>query len=80
MPLRPFAVCSDVKVGAQADRGHERRRPGRARDHQRRQAARTDDRSVRPSPESMTVIFSTYQSIQAVAEAQTSTGSASSTW
>lgn len=72
IPLRSFAVCSDTQVGI---------RRGKADDladidvHDLEIAATTDGsrlaaKATAPDPERMTVVFSTYQSIQAISAAQ----------
>ena len=72
VPLRSFAVCSDAQVGV---------RRGRADDladidvHDLEIPATTDGaklaaKATAPDPERMTVLFSTYQSIQAISAAQ----------
>ena len=76
LPLRSFAVCSDVQVGvrraAEGDVAdidiHDLEIP--ATTH----AATVAAKATSPAPEHMTVVFSTYQSIQAVALAQSSFG------
>ena len=78
MPLRSFAVCSDTQVGVRkaADGDvadidvHDLEIP--ATTHASTVAAK----ATAPAPESMTVVFSTYQSIQAVSEAQLRYGAA----
>lgn len=71
VPLHAYAVCSDIKVG--------RDRTGELTDiqaHDLQIPATTDgrklfeERSKRPLDEGMTVVFSTYQSIDAITEAQ----------
>ncbi|MDQ3307583.1 MAG: DEAD/DEAH box helicase family protein, partial [Actinomycetota bacterium] len=68
VPLRPFAVCSDVRVGRRQteDMGIvDLAEPATT------SAAKLLERMGRSSAEGpMTVVFSTYQSIQAVADAQ----------
>jgi predicted helicase len=76
IPLRAFAVCSDIQVG--------KRRIGKddaaeIEAHDLDYPATTDARKLareaaRSAPERMTVIFATYQSIQAIADAQTQHG------
>lgn len=76
VPLRSFAVCSDTQVGVRrASDGdvadidvHDLEIP--ATTHAGTLAAK----ATAPVPELMTVVFSTYQSIQAVALAQSSFG------
>ena len=83
LPLHSLAVCSDVDIGKRRTEGQRRRRrhhhprPGLPRDDQRqatRRAIRRPDEARRRSdkPPRMTVVFSTYQSIEAVAKAQKS--------
>jgi predicted helicase len=71
VPLHAYAVCSDIKVG--------RDRTGELTDiqvHDLQIPATTDGRrlyeeqSNHPLAEGMTVVFSTYQSIEAITEAQ----------
>lgn len=71
LPLHAYAVCSDIKVG--------RSRTGELTDiqiHDLQIPATTDGRKLyaeqqkRQLSEGMTVVFSTYQSIDAIAEAQ----------
>jgi predicted helicase len=72
-PIRPFAVCSDVTAGQQI-------RGDNAAPYDLPIPPTTDMASLRlagaaeTDPEIMTVIFSTYQSIQVVADLQTATG------
>ena len=68
VPLRCFAVCSDSKIG----RGRE---DEDLRAHDLAFPSTTDPQKLHeqasaPAPERMTVVFSTYQSIQVVSEAQ----------
>ena len=68
IPIRAFAVCSDPKVGRGADgdsaRTYDLPIPATT-DHKRlAQAASVD------APDRLTVVFSTYQSMQRIAEAQ----------
>ncbi|MFG2213148.1 DEAD/DEAH box helicase [Streptomyces sp. NPDC048638] len=72
VPLRPFAVCSDTKVGKQQAQGDDKDMAT----HDLALPATTDpDRliqqmaSVEAAP-GLTVVFSTYQSIATVSEAQ----------
>ena len=70
-PLKTFAVCSDTKAGKtlQRRRGHFPLRPEGHAFHQPRPTWLRD--TAPPSAdEYMTVIFSTYQSLDVVAEAQ----------
>ena len=63
----PSRSAPTARSGTQADRGHGRRRPGRAR----RRPAPTkllERMGADPASGQMTVVFSTYQSIQAVAD------------
>lgn len=76
LPLRSFAVCSDSQVGvrkaSEADiadiDSHDLEIP--ATTH----AATIAAKAKPPAPDQMTVVFSTYQSIQAVAMAQAQFG------
>ena len=71
-PLRSFAVCSDVQVGKRRqDKDdvaevelHDLDYPATTN------AAKLASRSSRPASDRMTVVFSTYQSIQVISEAQ----------
>jgi predicted helicase len=71
-PLRSYAVCSDVAVGKrQRDSDdiagvelHDLDYPATTN------AARLASRSSYPAPDRMTVVFSTYQSIQVISDAQ----------
>lgn len=72
LPLRAFAVCSDVQVG-------KRRRSNsdvaEIETHDLDYPATTDaaklaQRAAQPAPDRMTVVFSTYQSIQVISDAQ----------
>ncbi|MBP0459590.1 DEAD/DEAH box helicase [Streptomyces montanisoli] len=72
VPLRPFAVCSDVKVGKQQAKGDD----GDMATHDLALPATTDPNrliqqmaNVEAAP-GLTVVFSTYQSIATVSEAQ----------
>lgn len=71
-PLRSYAVCSDTQVGkrtrdaddvAEVDL-HDLDYPATTN------AAKLASRSSYPAPERMTVVFSTYQSIQVISDAQ----------
>lgn len=71
-PLRSYAVCSDVQVGkrrrdvddvAEVDL-HDLDYPATTN------AAKLASRSSHPAPDRMTVVFSTYQSIQVISDAQ----------
>ena len=75
VPLRPFAVCSDVKVGRRnVDEDMSSvDLPEPATTNGAKLMERMS-RSSERAAESMTVIFSTYQSIQAVHEAQANHG------
>lgn len=72
IPLRSFAVCSDVQVGKQNkgndDIGdidvHDLAHPATTN------AAKLASKGGHASPEAMTVVFSTYQSIQVISDAQ----------
>lgn len=71
-PLRSFAVCSDAAVGKRRrDRGdiaeielHDLDYPATTN------AIKFASKASRPAPERMTVVFSTYQSIQVISDAQ----------
>lgn len=71
-PLRSFAVCSDAAVGKRRkDRGdvaeielHDLDYPATTN------ATKFASKASRPAPERMTVVFSTYQSIQVISDAQ----------
>lgn len=72
LPLRAFAVCSDVQVG-------KRRRSNsdvaEIETHDLDYPATTDavklaQRAAQSAPDRMTVVFSTYQSIQVISDAQ----------
>ncbi|KAA0681855.1 type ISP restriction/modification enzyme [Roseomonas genomospecies 6] len=76
LPLRAFAVCSDVQVG-------KRRRSNsdvaEIETHDLDYPATTDAaklarRAAQPAPDRMTVVFSTYQSIQVISDAQSKHG------
>jgi predicted helicase len=75
VPLRPFAVCSDVKVGRRnIDEDMSAvDLPEPATTNGAKLAERMA-RSADRAPDSMTVIFSTYQSLQAVQDAQANHG------
>ncbi len=67
LPLRAFAVCSDTKVGKKdgdSARTYDMPIPATTDAALLVNAARTD------APERMTVVFSTYQSMQVIADAQ----------
>ncbi|MBV9026659.1 MAG: DEAD/DEAH box helicase [Streptomycetaceae bacterium] len=72
VPLRPFAVCSDIKVGKQQAKGDDKDMAT----HDLALPATTDpDRLIRQMASveagpGLTVVFSTYQSIATIAEAQ----------
>ncbi|MFG1330776.1 DEAD/DEAH box helicase family protein, partial [Xanthobacter autotrophicus] len=76
IPLRSFAVCSDSQVGVRkaADGDvadidvHDLEIPATT------QGATIAAKATPPAPDSMTVVFSTYQSIQSVSAAQLSFG------
>lgn len=76
IPLRSFAVCSDQQVGVRRARDgdladidvHDLEIPATT------DAARFAAKATAPAPDHMTVVFSTYQSIQAVAQAQATFG------
>ena len=71
-PLRSYAVCSDVQVGKRRRDAddvaevelHDLDYPATTN------AAKLASRSSHPAPERMTVVFSTYQSIQVISDAQ----------
>lgn len=71
-PLRSFAVCSDAAVGKRRkDRGdvaeielHDLDYPATTN------ATKFASKASRPAPDRMTVVFSTYQSIQVISDAQ----------
>lgn len=71
-PLRSFAVCSDAAVGKRRkDRGdvaeielHDLDYPATTN------ATKLGTKASRPAPDRMTVVFSTYQSIQVISDAQ----------
>jgi predicted helicase len=71
-PLRSFAVCSDVAVGKRRRDAddlaeielHDLDYPATT------DAAKLASRSSAPAPDRMTVVFSTYQSIQVISDAQ----------
>ncbi len=76
IPLRSFAVCSDVQVGVRKVKNddladmdvHDLEIP--ATTH----GAKLGAKANAPDPERMTVVFSTYQSIQAIHDAQAKFG------
>jgi predicted helicase len=71
-PLRSFAVCSDAQVGKRRRNAddiaelelHDLDYPATTN------AVKLASRTVRPAPDRMTVVFSTYQSIQVISDAQ----------
>ena len=71
-PLRSYAVCSDAAVGKRRKDSddlaeielHDLDYPATTN------AAKLASRSSHPAPDRMTVVFSTYQSIQVISEAQ----------
>ncbi|MFC4254413.1 N-6 DNA methylase [Altererythrobacter xixiisoli] len=71
-PLRSFAVCSDVQVGKRRRDAddvaevelHDLDYPATTN------AAKLASRAQDPAPDRMTVVFSTYQSIQVISDAQ----------
>lgn len=71
-PLRSFAVCSDAQVGKRRRNAddvaelelHDLDYPATTN------AVKLASRAGRPAPDRMTVVFSTYQSIQVISEAQ----------
>ena len=71
-PLRAFAVCSDVQVGKRRKstsdvaeiETHDLDYPATTN------AAKLADKVAHAAPDRMTVVFSTYQSIQVISEAQ----------
>ena len=71
-PLRSFAVCSDAAVGKRRKDSddlaeielHDLDYPATTN------AAKLASRSSHPAPDRMTVVFSTYQSIQVISDAQ----------
>ncbi len=71
-PLRSFAVCSDVQVGVRRARGddladidvHDLEFPATTN------ASGLAAKATRPAPDHLTIVFSTYQSIQVIADAQ----------
>jgi predicted helicase len=71
-PLRAFAVCSDVQVGKRRKfdsdiaeiETHDLDYPATTN------AAKLAAKATRPAADRMTVVFSTYQSIQVISEAQ----------
>ena len=76
IPLRSFAVCSDVQVGVRKVKNddladmdvHDLEIP--ATTH----GAKLGAKANAPDPDRMTVVFSTYQSIQAINDAQANFG------
>ena len=72
VPLRSFAACSDAQVGVRRGRAddladidvHDLEVPATT------DAAKLAAKATAPDPERMTVVFSTYQSIQAISAAQ----------
>ena len=68
IPIRAFAVCSDPKVGRSSDgdsaRTYDLPIPATT------DAARLADAASEDAPNRLTVVFSTYQSMQRIAEAQ----------
>ena len=66
VPLRSFAVCSDTKIGKKNEdiSVHDLQYPATT------SAGRLVEHASPDSPSALTVVFSTYQSIQVVAEAQ----------
>ena len=80
-PLRPLAVCSDRKstsAGETVNEDMATRRPRPASDDERPGAAHRLAAS-RSRHRAMTVVFSTYQSIDMIAAAQKRRGLAGST-
>jgi len=71
-PLRAFAVCSDVQVGKRRKDSsdvaeietHDLDYPATTN------AAKLAEKAAHPAPNRMTVVFSTYQSIQVISDAQ----------
>ena len=71
-PIRAFAVCSDVQVGkrrkAESDvaeiETHDLDYPATTN------AAKLSQKALRPAADRMTVVFSTYQSIQVISDSQ----------
>jgi predicted helicase len=76
IPLRSFAVCSDVQVGVRKAKNddladmdiHDLEIPATTN------GAKLGAKANAPDPERMTVVFSTYQSIQAIHDAQAKFG------
>ncbi len=72
VPLRSFAACSDAQVGVRRGKAddladidvHDLEVPATT------DAAKLAAKATAPDPERMTVVFSTYQSIQAISAAQ----------
>ncbi|WP_307858269.1 DEAD/DEAH box helicase [Cellulomonas fulva] len=69
--LRPFAVCSDVKVGRRAADATEDISVVDLAIPATTNPSRLHAQLAKPAPDQLTVVFSTYQSIAVVAEAQT---------
>lgn len=75
-PLRAFAVCSDVQVGKRRKSDsdiaeietHDLDYPATTN------AAKLADKVAQPADDRMTVVFSTYQSIQVISDAQSKHG------
>jgi predicted helicase len=67
VPLRCFAVCSDTTVG----KGNEDISPVDLAYPSTTNAAKLNQRLVRSAPDHITVVFSTYQSLPVLSEAQT---------
>ncbi|MBF0335223.1 MAG: DEAD/DEAH box helicase [Alphaproteobacteria bacterium] len=70
--LRAFAVCSDVQVGKRRRSSND---VAEIETHDLDYPATTDaaklaQRAAQPAPDRMTVVFSTYQSIQVISDAQ----------
>ncbi len=71
-PMRAFAVCSDVQVGKRRKSDsdiaeievHDLDYPATTN------PAKLAQKAARPAPDRMTVVFSTYQSIQVISDAQ----------
>ena len=72
-PIRPFAVCSDVSAGRRIE-GDNAAPYDLPIPPTTEMAALADGGAGDADPDTMTVIFSTYQSIQVVADLQTATG------
>lgn len=73
IPIRPFAVCSDATAGKPLE-GENATPYDLAIPPTTDVAALIAAGLGEPDPDAMTVVFSTYQSIQVVADAQTATG------